>query len=200
MTAQVLNQPTLVLNQSWVAISTTPVRNALSLAYRRVARIIQPDTYEVHDFDSWADLSPRAGEPRVRTPRLQIPVPEVILLLRHDKIPSRSVPFSRRNLYRRDSYRCQYCGRRCPTQELSIDHVIPRSKGGRTAWDNCVIACITCNVRKGHRLLGEAGMALVRHARRPRWSPCLQVSMKSRRASWEKFVSERYWTVTLDQD
>jgi len=107
VSAQVLNQPTLVLNRSWVAISTTPVKNALSLVYRQVARIIQPETYEIHDFDSWADLSLHAGEPHVRTPRLQIPVPEVILLRSHDKIPTRNVPFSRRNLYRRDSYRCQ---------------------------------------------------------------------------------------------
>lgn len=195
-----LDQPTLVLNRSWVAISTTTVRNALAMVYRDVARIIQPNTYETFDFESWADLRLEEGQPCVRTVRLRIPVPEVILLVRHDRQPSRQVPFSRRNLYRRDGYRCQYCGRRRPTSELSIDHVIPRSRGGKTSWENCVIACIPCNVSKGYRTLAEAGMRLVRPPRRPKWSPCLHVSLGSRRASWEKFVSDHYWSVTLDHD
>ena len=172
-------------------------RKTVSIAQDKVLPINDELAY---DFDSWSDLSLSEGQPHIRTVRLSIPVPEVILLLSHDKIPSRNVPFSRRNLYRRDGFRCQYCGTRCPTQELSIDHVIPRSRGGRTSWENCVIACIPCNVKKGHRTLRAATMGLVRKPLRPHWSPCLQVSMKSRRASWERFVSDQYWSVTLDQD
>jgi 5-methylcytosine-specific restriction endonuclease McrA len=195
-----LNEPTLVLNRSWVAISTTTVRDALSLVYRGVARVIQPETYETHDFDSWADLAVAKEEPVIRTVKLQIRVPEVILLTRHDRMPERSVPFSRRNLYRRDGLRCQYCGRRQPSSELSIDHVVPRSRGGRTIWENCVLACIPCNVRKGNKLLSEAGMHLVRLPTKPPWSPCLTVTVARRRASWEKFVSEQYWNVSLEED
>jgi len=193
-----LNEPTLVLNRSWVAISTTSVRTALSLVYRRVARVIQPETYETHDLESWSDLSVRQGEPCIRTVRLQIPVPEVILLTGHNHMPRRTVAFSRRNLYRRDGNRCQFCGRKLPTSELSIDHVIPKSRGGHTTWENCVLACISCNVRKGSRLLREAGMAVLRPPTEPRWTPCLTVTTSRRRASWEKFVSEQYWTVALE--
>jgi 5-methylcytosine-specific restriction endonuclease McrA len=195
-----LNEPTLVLNRSWVAISTTSVKTALSLVYRDVARVIQPDTYQVHDLQSWADLAVRPGEPCIRTVRLQIPVPEVILLTRHNHMPRRTVPFSRRNLYRRDGSRCQYCGSKLPTSELSIDHVVPKSRGGKTTWENCVLACIPCNVRKGNRSLENANMRLLRPATRPQWSPCLTVNLGRRRASWEKFVSEQYWTVTLEED
>ncbi len=195
-----LNEPTLVLNRSWIAISTTTVREALSLVYRGVARVIQTETWETHDFESWADLAVARGEPAIRTVRLEIRVPEVILLMRHDRLPERTVPFSRRNLYRRDGYRCQYCGRRQPTTDLSIDHVVPRSRGGRTNWDNCVLACIPCNVRKGNKPLDEAGMHLVRPPARPPRSPCLTVTVTRRRASWEKFVSEQYWNVSLDED
>ncbi len=197
---QMLNEPTLVLNRSWVAISTTSVRTALSLVYRDVARVIQPETYETHDLTSWADLAVPTGEPCIRTVRLAIPVPEIILLTGHDHMPRRSVPFSRRNLYRRDGNRCQFCGRRLPTCDLSIDHVIPRSRGGRTTWENCALACVSCNVRKGSRLPKEAGMALLRPATKPKWSPCLTVTVSRRRASWEKFVSEQYWNVALEED
>lgn len=200
MTVNTLSEPALVLNRSWVAISTTTVRKAVSLVYRGMARIIQPETYEVHDFDSWADLGAPPEGAAIHTVRLSIRVPEVILLTHHDRAPRRSVPFSRRNLYRRDAFSCQYCGKRHPTQNLSIDHVIPRSRGGRTTWENCVIACIACNVRKGNRLLAEAGMKLINPPQRPGWSPCLSVTVARRRASWERFVSEQYWNVALEED
>lgn len=195
-----LNEPTLVLNRSWVAISTTSVRTALSLVYRDVARVIQPDTYETHDLASWADVAPPEDGRCIRTVRLSIPVPEIILLTGHNHMPRRTVPFSRRNLYRRDGNRCQFCGKRLPTSELSIDHVIPRARGGRTTWENCVLACIPCNVRKGCREPREVGMNLLRPATRPKWSPCLTVNVGRRRASWEKFVSEQYWNVALEED
>ena len=118
---------------------------------------------------------------------------------RHSRL-RRCNPFSRRNLYRRDGNRCQYCGKRLPTSELSIDHVVPRARGGRTTWENCVLACIPCNVRKGSRELREVGMNLLRPATRPKWSPCLTVNVGRRRASWEKFVSEQYWNVALEED
>ncbi len=195
-----LNDPTLVLNRSWVAISTTTVREALSMVYRGVAKVIQPETFQTHDFASWSDLAARRDEPVIRTVRFDLRVPEVILLLRNDRMPVRSVPFSRRNLYRRDGYCCQYCGRKQPTSELSIDHVVPRSRGGKTTWENCVLACIPCNVTKGHRTLEASGMYLVTKPRKPDWSPCLTVTVQRRRASWEKFVSEQYWNVALDEE
>lgn len=195
-----LDHPTLVLNRSWVAITTTTVRTAFSLVYRDVARVIQPETYETHDFQSWADLRVPEGETAVHTVRQSIRAPEVILLTRHNRMPQRHVPFSRRSLYRRDGNRCQYCGKRFGTEDLSIDHVVPRALGGRTSWDNCVLSCIQCNARKGSRTPAEAGMRLLRKASEPHWSPCLSVSRSRRLASWEQFVSEQYWNVTLEEE
>lgn len=195
-----LTDPTLVLNRSWVAITTTTVQSALTLVYRGAARVILPETYQTYDFQTWADLSPPADGRVIRTVHKSIPAPEVILLTRHDRMPSRQVPFSRRNLYRRDANTCQYCGRRCSTRDLSIDHVVPKSRGGKTAWDNCVLACIPCNVRKGNRPLDRAGMQLLKQPVRPFWSPCLTVKLGRRLASWERFVSDQYWNVTLDED
>jgi 5-methylcytosine-specific restriction endonuclease McrA len=194
-----LNEPTLVLNRSWIAICTTTVRHALTLAYRRAAKIIATDTFEAHDFESWADLSVMNGEPCIKTVTLSLRIPEVIVLLAYDAIPQREVAFSRKNLYQRDGYRCQYCGRRKASSDLSIDHILPRSRGGRSTWHNCVLACLECNVRKGNRSLEESGMKLIRRPFKPRWSPCLQIKIGHRRASWERFVSDHYWNVELEE-
>lgn len=194
-----LNEPTLVLNRSWVAISTTTVRHAITLAYRRSARIIETDTFRAHDFESWADLAVRRGEPCIRTVKLTLRIPEVIQLIAYDSVPQRDVAFSRKNLYQRDHYRCQYCGRRRATSDLSIEHIVPRSRGGRSTWHNCVLACLQCNVRKGNRTLAESGMTLIRQPFKPRWSPCLQIRIANRKASWEHFVSEHYWNVELEE-
>jgi 5-methylcytosine-specific restriction endonuclease McrA len=195
-----LNDPTLVLNRSWVAISTTTVRQAMTLVCRGAARVIHPVTCKAHDFQSWSDLKVAANEPHIRTVHLKIRIPEVIVLTHNDCMPRRTVPFSRRNLYRRDHSRCQYCGKRRSTADLSIDHVLPRSRGGRTTWENCVLSCIPCNVRKGNRPPAEAGMALVKHPARPTWTPYLAIATAHRRASWAQFVSDQYWNAELDHD
>jgi len=193
-----LADPTLVLNRSWAAIATTTVRRALCLVYAGAARIICPDTYDVHDFTSWADLRVRDGHRRIKTVTLEIRVPEVILLRGYDAMPQQTVVFSRKNLYRRDHYTCQYCGGRRPPQELTIDHIVPRSLNGKSTWTNCVLACLECNVRKGNRTPEEAGMRLVRAPQRPRWAPYITVGLGRRRASWDRFVSDRYWNVELE--
>jgi 5-methylcytosine-specific restriction endonuclease McrA len=100
------------------------------------------------------------------------------------------VPFSRRNLFYRDNFRCQYCGVRTSTDNLSIDHVIPRSRGGLSTWTNCVLACHDCNVRKGNRTPHEASMRLSRSPAQPRWPVYLSLGADHRRDSWQRFISE----------
>ncbi len=192
-----LDAPTLVLNRSWLAIATTPVRKALSLVYQQAATVICPDTYETHDFASWAEVAVARDEPCIRTVTTRLKVPEIIVLKVYNKQPKRSVAFSRRNLYRRDNYTCQYCGARPGSEELTIEHVMPRSRGGRTAWLNCVLACVECNKRKAHRCLHETGMRLLRAPKVPRWSWDVEIAVGRRRASWDHFLSDRYWNVEL---
>ena len=194
-----LDQKTLVLNRSWHAIHVTTVRRALALLYQDTAKVVSPDTFEMHDFQSWADLSDaRASDTAcVSTVRLKIRVPEVIVLHGYDGVPVRRVSFSRRNIYKRDNHTCQYCGVRKSTEELSIDHVVPRSKGGRLSWTNCVLACLDCNVRKGNRTLAEAHMRLINQPVKPDWKPYLELTLGVRRQSWDKFISDRYWDTEL---
>jgi 5-methylcytosine-specific restriction endonuclease McrA len=193
----VLDQRALVLNRSWVAIDTTTVRRALVWIYRGIARAVNPDTYESHDFDAWADLSVARDQPFIRTIKLNIRVPEVILLQMYNEVPRKEVVFSRRNLYKRDHYTCQYCGARPGSEELSIDHVLPRARGGRSTWTNCVLACVDCNKRKANRTPEEARMRLHCDPVRPPWTPLISARVGTRRASWERFLSEKYWNAEL---
>ena len=199
MPAYALDGRTLVLNRSWTAISTTTVRNALGLLYRDVARAVCTETFLPHDFDSWTSLSrARAEGEFVQTVTLRVRVPEVVVLRHFNGFPRRTVAFSRRNLYRRDNFTCQYCGAQPGTELLSIDHVNPRSRGGRSTWENCVLSCLDCNKRKANRTLAEAGLRLDRRPFRPAGGPAFEISLGTRRASWERFVSERYWNVELE--
>ena len=197
MTALV--QPALVLNKSWVAITTTTVKRALSLLYTGYARVVEPNTYETFDFSSWAELNVHKGEQCIKTVQFKIKVPEVILLTFYNGMPQMEIVFSRRNLYRRDAYTCQYCGCKPGSEELTIDHIVARSKGGKSTWENCVLACIKCNHKKGDKLPGEAGMKLLSIPKKPSWSPTIKIRFGRRKVSWEKFLSDKYWNIELEE-
>lgn len=184
----VLDERALVLNRSWLAVNVTSVRRALTLTYIGCARIIQPETFEAHDFDSWLALAPLAGERAVRSVAREIRIPEVIVLHEYDHQPTLRVPFSRRNLFLRDNHRCQYCGLRTSSEDLSVDHVVPRSRGGTNSWTNCVLACHGCNVRKGSRTPREAGMRLLRSPAAPHWPVYLALGAERKRERWHRFL------------
>jgi 5-methylcytosine-specific restriction endonuclease McrA len=183
----------LVLNRNWTPVSTTTVRRALVLLCRSTASAICPSSYEVFDLDGWITRSIETAETLhrervMRTPSFDLEKPEVILLRGYAGIPRREVSFSRRNLYRRDGYSCQYCGRRRPPDELSIDHILPRSRGGKTTWENCVLACVRCNTKKANKTLRESGFQLLRSPAKPTWSPLLEAIPNAHPPSWRKFL------------
>lgn len=185
-----LERGTLVLNRSWRPVHVTTVRRALCLVFRDAARIVEPESLVTFSFGEWLGQPIVHGSPTIRSPSLAILVPEVILLACYDRMPNHEAPFTRRNLFLRDDYTCQYCGRRCSTDHLSVDHVMPRSRGGRTTWENCVLACVGCNARKADRTLKEVGFHLLRQPSRPRWSPYLNLRPSQRLASWAQFAPE----------
>ena len=125
-----------------------------------------------------------------------IKLPSVIRLLRMVKRPNSPIKFSRQNIYARDKYRCQYCGTKFPSEELNYDHIIPRSRGGKTEWTNIVTCCIQCNRKKGGRTPREARMKLVRKPIRPTWLPALKITIGYRKVphSWRDYL---YWNVEL---
>lgn len=197
MVASVLNRPTLVLNRSWQPIDVVRVSRALVKVWGGVARIVDPEDYRLYDWHDWRDLEPAPGMPAIRTPCFSLRVPEVIALVVCDKIPTGVVSFSRRNIFRRDQYRCQYCSKKLGGEELTVDHVIPRSQGGVSSWENCVLACVDCNKRKADKTPEQARMPLLKKPIRPQWSP-RYVSHVKPVDSWAKFVSEAYWSSELE--
>ena len=114
-------------------------------------------------------------------------VPEVVCLSRYDRLPGTAVTFSRRNVAKRDHHTCQYCGAQPGWEQVTIDHVVPRSQGGASSWTNCVAACVACNARKADRTPEQAGMRLRSHPARPEWKP-LYAAHNVRIPSWTRFL------------
>jgi 5-methylcytosine-specific restriction endonuclease McrA len=198
--AALLNQSVLVLNRNWIAVHICDMRRAIVLLYQDLARVVT-DNYETLNFASWRDLSRFAREHEVvHTPCYALKIPQVIKLVFYNHFPPLHVRFSRRNIYLRDRNRCQYCGSRPPREEMTIDHVVPRSRGGKTVWENVVLACSTCNTRKGNRLLSVTGMTMIRKPRKPHWLLGSRLDFNpDNRPLWQKFIDEAYWNVALEE-
>jgi 5-methylcytosine-specific restriction endonuclease McrA len=166
---------------------------------------LEDGQYATYDFVTWRELSEfrlrnfrKEEDDWVRTTSTSIQVPRIIRLLGYDRLPRQTVKFNRRNIFARDNNQCQYCGRKFPTSELSLDHVVPRSQGGQTTWENIVCSCVCCNVRKGGRTPREASMALIRKPEKPKRSPLLNLKLtNSKYQSWKSFLDNAYWSVEL---
>ena len=124
MVAQVLQRPTLVLNRNWQPVNVASVARALVLVWNESAKVVDPLDYQTYQWEDWASLTPVDDQPFIQAVSQRICVPEVITLTRFSKLPSATVPFSRRNLFKRDRYTCQYCNKR-PRQDelLSLIHI-----------------------------------------------------------------------------
>ncbi len=202
-----LDASVLVLNKTFVAVHVISVRRAFCLLCKDLAEVVtlEDGQFNTYSFSSWAEVSAfkaklTKGEDEdwVRTPTAEIQAPRVIRLLAYDKVPRQTVKFNRRNIFARDHNQCQYCGRKFPTSELSLDHVIPRSQGGATTWENIVCACVDCNVRKGGRTPRQANVTLIRKPEKPKRSPVLNQKLTNRKyESWKSFLENAYWSVEL---
>lgn len=201
-----LTASVLVLNRMYMAVRVVSARRAMSLLFRDLVEVVsvEQEQYLSYDFEDWVEVSQakREFEPHqhdwLRTLHCQIAVPKIVRLLSFDRLPRAGVKLNRRNIFARDNNSCQYCGKRFPTSELSLDHVVPRSQGGPNTWENIVCACVKCNVRKGGRTPTQARMHLIREPKAPRRSPVLTIKLSdSRYASWKQFLDFAYWNVEL---
>lgn len=192
-----LDAKVLVLNRHYAALRVVGARRAFGLLFRGLAEalVLDEGRFEAFDVRAWCVASSAWARVRgpeddfVRTGRAVVRVPKVIRLLAYDRLPRQVVKFNRRNVLARDGHRCQYCGDRLTANDLSLDHVVPRSRGGRATWDNIVAACRPCNVRKGSRTPREAGMRLLNEPSRPRTSPLLHQRLQHRKyQAWRPFL------------
>lgn len=192
----------LVLNRSFFPVHITNVRRAFCMLYCGIAKAVDAQ-YQTFDFQSWAELSQaRNSEERVGLVGRMVLIPRVILLTAYDRLPKREIRFSRLNILIRDNFTCQYCGHRLKRNQLNLDHVIPRSRGGKTTWENVVSSCHDCNRRKGFHLPHEAGIKLLRQPYRPKMYPfSLLLSAPNIHHAWRPFlnvVDFSYWNVELE--
>ncbi len=114
----------------------------------------------------------------VRSVTLAIRLPAVVRLVHLVRFRNHTIRFSRQNIYLRDKHQCQYCGRTMESCHLTYDHVVPKSIGGKTAWENIVTCCLPCNKKKGGRTPAQAKMHLIRKARKPSWHPMLMITLR----------------------
>ena len=172
---------TLLLSQGYEPIKVISWQRAISLLFLGKVEVL-----EEYDHD-------------IRSISLVLKIPAVVRLLRAFRRHAKPVKFSRVNIYARDGHRCQYCGATCGIDRLTYDHVVPRSRGGRTTWDNIVSCCVTCNARKANRTPAEARMALLSTPERPRWMPSVQIRVSTRSVpdAWRDYV---YWTAEIDNE
>ncbi|MDX2092869.1 MAG: HNH endonuclease [Kofleriaceae bacterium] len=172
---------TLLLSQGYEPIKIIPWQRAMILL-----TLNKVDVVEEYDAE-------------IRATSVIVRVPAVVRLRKAFRRHAKPVKFSRVNIYARDGYRCQYCGTKCSIDQLTYDHVVPRSRGGRTSWDNIVSCCYMCNRRKANRTPAEAKMALLSTPVRPEWMPAVQirVSTKSVPDAWRDYV---YWVGEIDHD
>lgn len=199
-----LQTSVLVLNRHYMAVHVVTARRAFGLLYRELAEVIHMDegSFGTYSFHSWREVSELLAEDKqphddwIRTVSFEIRVPRVIRLLGFDRVPKQRLNLNRRNVLARDGHVCQYCGEKFPTHQLSIDHVLPRSRGGQTTWENVVCACLECNVRKGGRTPKEAKMLLTHHPERPKRNPVLLLKLGNPKyASWRTWLEGVLWDV-----
>ena len=201
----VLSAPVLALNRHFAPLRVLDAKRAVGMVFTGAAEVVDTEDahFQTYDFASWRELSAIKSEFErdqhewIGLVKGYLAVPRVIRLMHFDRHRRVRVPLSRRNIYLRDGNVCQYCGKKFPTSELSLDHVIPLSRGGPSTWENVVCACLPCNVRKGNQLLEEAGLRLRRAPVKPKASPLGLLSPQRIHPSWRNFLDVAYWNVEL---
>ena len=159
----------LILNQDFSAIAVCTVHKAFLLVYLEKAEMVS-----------------KANGSVLRTVTNSYPVPSIIRLQRYVKVPYYGIALSRHNVLRRDNFICQYCG---TTKNLTLDHLLPRSRGGETTWLNLVTACSRCNSHKGDRTPEEAGLKLLRKPAKPSLLSFLQLHLNTHNEDWDIYLN-----------
>lgn len=169
---------TLLLTQGYEPLCTISWQRAISLLTLGKVEVV-----EEYERD-------------VRSTFLVIKMPAVVRLISAFRRHKKRVKFSRQNILARDRWKCQYCGIKVKTHEMTMDHVIPRSQGGTTCWENIVTSCEPCNARKADRTPEQADMKLRKRPKRPSWVPIFSIQLSG--PPPEQWASYIYWNAELE--
>ena len=197
-----MNRPVLVLNRLWQAINVCSARRAVALLSCGHAQVVDEEAgdFATYGFEAWCRAPVDKREPAIRSVTLAMRCPTIIVLTIFDRLPRKEVRFSRSHVFARDHHTCQYCRRRHERKCLTIDHVKPRQRGGKTVWTNVVCCCVDCNRVKGNRTPEEADMPLMSAPHKPRWQPFLGTQFaRVYDESWHHFLDLSAWRVELGE-
>ncbi len=183
----------LIMNRSWVPVAISPLKRALALLFKDHAQIVDTESYELFSWEAWLaersfPLTQACHKTYIKTVHLQIEIPKVITLATYNRIPTRKLSFSKNQLFRRDQNACQYCGVKPGVRGLTIDHVLPRSRGGKTSWQNCVASCARCNTKKGNKTPEEAHLKLLNPPYQPNWLESFSIQGAHFEEDWKRFM------------
>jgi 5-methylcytosine-specific restriction endonuclease McrA len=160
----------LVLNKSWQAIGVKTPAEALSMMFSDSAtglHIASKDNMVPLSWNEWNKLPHDQNSIYITTSKNQIKIPKVIILSHYNEVPKRRPRFTARNLWERDKFTCQYTGKKLSFKDGNIDHIIPKSRGGKTSWTNCVISHKDVNFKKADKTPSEAGLRLLTTPKEP---------------------------------
>lgn len=172
-----VNTPVLLLNSTYEPLNVINIKRAFRLLTASKAELLE------------------AGEGYIHLITSKKPAPSVVRMRYHIKRPIYRVKFTKQAILSRDRFRCAYCGTR--TKELTIDHVIPKTKGGQTKWENVVSCCKSCNAQKGDKTPAEVGLKLLFKPKEPRFLPHLRMVTAVYKKSWDKYLFAQHDTPYL---
>ncbi len=210
-----LEEKVLVLNRLWQAINVCSAKRAVCFLYTGHAKAVesQNDNYELYDFSKWLEYSQNKffssntqddeshNNGFIHSVSYLLKKPNIIILSFYLGYPNLRIKLSRENIYKRDKYTCQYCGRKLDQKKLNIDHILPRHRGGKTTWTNVVSCCFGCNLKKGGKILPETGMKLLQKPRAPLRYPLQNLHIETQRhKSWTHFIDFNKWEVEIGED
>jgi len=184
----VLNRPVLVLNKVWIPIRVISAKRCLKLVFANKASIVDPEDYSVYDWEEWKKLDHSEDNISIKTTSGSVKLPEVMVLLSYDKVFIRSLRLTKKNIYMRDEFQCQYTGESLHGKDADIDHVIPRSRGGKNTWENMVVCSKSINRKKADRTPEEAGLKLIKKPSKPKSEHFFIDPKIDVPSSWGKFI------------
>ena len=202
-----INSKVLVVNQAWTPINIMSAWEAINDVLNEQADIVD-ENWALYSFDEWIEtwsdavaLAKLQDEQIIHAVRYKFKAPEIIRLREYDKLPPNKPKCTRMGIFTRDGYTCQYCGKKKTSKNLNIDHVHPKSRGGKGTWENLVLSCIPCNNKKMDRTPAEAGMKLRKEPKAPHWT-VLKGKLLNRKnvpKSWEGILGKMYWTTEIEE-
>lgn len=181
----------LVLNKLWTPIRVIPSIRAFTLLFAGKASVVDVIDYAVFTWDEWSKVPTKDEDNVIHTSNADIKLPEVIVLSNYDKLPKKGMKLTKRNIFLRDNFTCQYSGKTVNTKTADIDHIIPKSRGGTTSWDNLVVCSKTINRKKADRTPQEAGLRLLKKPGRPEPQVIYIDPRMDMPDSWANFISKK---------